>query len=114
MTTSTTNKTYNEKHEPKIIRTYTEAGITPPKGKGMHTLKFHQMAVALMKKGLPKDMAYATAMKKLGRDRSVKKSHRRTYATQHPALLNYSRVIENQVNNLVERYIRCPYQMQKR
>lgn len=60
----------------KIKGKYRQAGIKPPKGKGIHTRKFHSMAVELIKKGFSKTHAYATAMKTLGRDKSVKKAHR--------------------------------------
>jgi len=61
----------------KIKALYHKAGIKPPKGKGVHTKKFHSMAVELMKKGFSKTHAYATAMMTLGRNKSVKKAHRR-------------------------------------
>jgi len=63
-------------HSRNIMKLYTDKGIKPPEGKGIHTKKFHEMATAMMENGVPKDIAYATAMKKLGRNKSVKKPHR--------------------------------------
>lgn len=55
---------------------YRRKGVRPPKGKGVHTRKFHQMASSIMQSGsLGRNAAYATAMKKLGRNKAVKKSH---------------------------------------
>lgn len=56
---------------------YRNAGITPPKGKGIHTKKFHEAAVGLIKEGYPKDSAYAIAMSRLGKKGAVNASHRR-------------------------------------
>jgi hypothetical protein len=68
----------------EIKKLYTSKGITPPKGKGIHTTAFHKQASAIMKSeskgGLTeteKKIAYATAMKNLGRNKAVKKSHQR-------------------------------------
>ena len=61
----------------KIREMYKKAGVPAPDGKGIHTKKFHELAINV-KKGNPEytmDQAYATAMKILGRDKSVKKSH---------------------------------------
>lgn len=61
----------------EIKKLYTSKGLTPPKGKGEHTKKFHEIATAIMKKNpyIGKDAAYATAMKMLGRNKAVNKSH---------------------------------------
>ena len=66
----------------EIKKLYTSKGLTPPKGKGEHTPAFHKMASAIMKSeskgGLTKKektIAYATSMKKLGRNKAVNKSH---------------------------------------
>lgn len=59
----------------EIKELYRKRGVTPPEGKGIHTKEFHDLASKLMQEGMDKDVAYATAMKKLGRDRAVKKEH---------------------------------------
>jgi len=67
----------------KEIKTlYKEAGIKPPKGKGMHTILFHKKAISIMKgymsNGLTneeRNISYATAMKLLGKNKSLKKKH---------------------------------------
>lgn len=59
-----------------IMAEYKRAGVTPPKGKGQHTLVFHKCAVRYMKKGMEKSEAYKRCMGGLGRDASVKKAHR--------------------------------------
>lgn len=71
-----------------IKKIYKKAGIKAPKGKGEHTVKFHKRATSIMKGykkgGLTeeeKNISYATAMKQLGRNKSVNKSHRRTKKT---------------------------------
>lgn len=56
---------------------YRKAGVPAPDGKGIHTEKFHAMAIGI-KKANPEysmERAYAIAMSKLGRDKAVKKSH---------------------------------------
>ncbi len=50
-------------------------GAEPPAGKGMHTPAFHETAASMMEDGATKHVAYATAMKRLGRNRSVMPSH---------------------------------------
>lgn len=66
----------------EIINAYKKAKITPPKGKGIHTIAFHELAIDIMKPmkkgGLTKKekgIAYATAMGILGPKKAVKKSH---------------------------------------
>ena len=58
----------------QIREVYRKAKVKAPNGKGIHTKKFHEVAVAVKKKnrGWSMSRAYATAMKTLGRDRSVK------------------------------------------
>lgn len=70
------------KQSKSIKNAYTSKWLTPPKWKWEHTLKFHKMASSIMewmKKGWvtkkEKSIAYATAMKKLGRNKAVNKSH---------------------------------------
>ena len=61
-----------------IIRaTYKKAGLKPPDGKGIHTKKFHEMAVAIKRDNPSYSMsrAYSIAMGQLGRNKAVKKSH---------------------------------------
>jgi len=61
---------------------YRKAGLKPPKGKGIHTLKFHRCVVSCKvgqrKKGRKKvTSCHAVCMAGIGRDKAVKKSHRR-------------------------------------
>ena len=63
---------------------YRRAGFKPPKGKGIHTKKFHEMVVYLLKKKrsagskVKKKIknVWAVAMSILGKERAVKKAHR--------------------------------------
>ena len=61
----------------KLYGMYEKKGVPKPEGKGIHTVKFHKVATGIMesmkKSGNPvdKNIAYATAMKKLGRNKSV-------------------------------------------
>lgn len=53
-------------------------GIAVPKGrKGIHTKKFHRMVTAIVESSGAVN-PYAVAMAKLGKEKAVKKSHRRT------------------------------------
>lgn len=68
-----------------IKKIYSSKGLKAPKGKGEHTVKFHKMASAIMKSeskgGLTKkekQIAYATTMSRLGRNKAVNKSHWKT------------------------------------
>ena len=67
----------------RVNKAYDEAGVTPPKGKGVHTVAFHERATKIMesmkKSGKPvnRNMAYAIAMKQLGKEKSVLKDHRK-------------------------------------
>lgn len=64
----------------KIMELYRAAKQKAPKGgKEIFTQKFHERALAI-KKGNPKmpmSEAYAIAMKQVGRDKAVNKSHQR-------------------------------------
>jgi hypothetical protein len=62
----------------RIKSLYTRAGLTPPKGKGIHTIKYHKCVVAIKSKG-GKNAKYANAicMKSIGRNEAVNKSHQR-------------------------------------
>ena len=60
----------------KIKEMYRKAGVKID-GKGIHTTKFHEMALAIKKKNpdYPMSRCYAMAMGTLGRNKAVKKSH---------------------------------------
>ena len=60
----------------EIKKLYTSKGLTPPKGKGMHTKKFHEIASAVMAQKTAYN-PYAVAMAKLGPEKAVNPSHRR-------------------------------------
>ena len=60
----------------KIKRMYRKAGMKPPKGKGIHTAKFHRAVTKIAKKGGVEN-PYAVAMAALGPEKAVRKSHRR-------------------------------------
>ena len=62
-----------------IKKIYRHAGIKAPEGKGIHTRKFHEMAVAIKKENpsYPMSRCYAIAMGRLGRNKAVNPSHRR-------------------------------------
>ena len=59
---------------------YRRAGIKAPDGKGIHTKKFHEMAVAIKRDNPQYSMsrAYSIAMGKLGAGRAVRQEHRRS------------------------------------
>jgi len=72
-----------------IAKLYQDAGLPAPKGKGIHTRAFHELAVEIAKgyvkgsKNKPPmsptkalELAYPTAMKQLGKEKAVKKAHR--------------------------------------
>ena len=72
-----------------IAKLYQDAGLPAPKGKGIHTRAFHELAVEVAKgyvKGSKNkspmspakalELAYPTAMKQLGKEKAVKKAHR--------------------------------------
>lgn len=69
----------------RVNSAYEEADVSAPKGKGIHTVAFHERAAKIMgsmkKRGKPvnKNMAYAVAMKQLGGKKSVLKAHRRKH-----------------------------------
>ena len=60
----------------KIKTMYRKAGLKPPNGKGIHTVAFHKCVIKVTKKGGAKN-PHAVCMASLGRNKSVKKSHRR-------------------------------------
>jgi hypothetical protein len=75
------------KNQASITKLYIRAGLPAPKGKGEHTIVFHKRVVAIAKSytgngSSPKDAlskAYPTAMKQLGANKAVQKSHRSKY-----------------------------------
>ena len=59
-----------------IIRAvYKKAGLKAPDGKGIHTKKFHEMAVAIKRDNPSYSMSrcYSIGMGKLGRNKAVNK-----------------------------------------
>jgi hypothetical protein len=62
-----------------IRRLYRRKGLSSPDGKGIHTYAFHDIATSIKKEhpDYPMSRCYAIAMGKLGRNKAVKKSHRR-------------------------------------
>lgn len=60
----------------KIKAKYRRSGMRAPKGKGIHTKKFHDVVTAVGKKG-EVDNPYAVAMSVLGSKKAVKKEHRK-------------------------------------
>ena len=59
----------------QIKQAYRKAGLTPPDGKGIHTLRAHECVIEYLKKGFSKDEAWKRCMGGLGRNRAVKKAH---------------------------------------
>jgi len=59
----------------QIREVYKKAGITPPKGKGLHTLRAHRAVISYLKKGMSKEEAWKRVMGGMGRNLVVKKSH---------------------------------------
>ena len=63
-----------------IKKIYKDAGLTPPKGKGIHTVKFHKCVVGCKvrkKKTKKPKSCHAVCMSALGKKKAVKKAHRR-------------------------------------
>lgn len=63
----------------RIKEKYRKAGLKPPDGKGIHTEKFHSMAVGIKKANpsYPMERCYKIAMGQLGPAKAVNPSHRR-------------------------------------
>jgi len=64
----------------KTIREiYRKGGVKPPDGKGIHTEKFHEIAVVIKRDNPEYSMSrcYQIAIGKLGKSKAVKKSHQR-------------------------------------
>jgi len=68
-----------------IRRIYKKKGVKAPDGKGIHTAKFHDIATSIKRDNpsYPMSRCYAIAMGKLGRDKAVKKGHRRKRLLDH-------------------------------
>jgi hypothetical protein len=67
-----------------IKKMYREKGLTPPKGKGIHTKKFHKCVVSVKSKKKEQGKSeedqpnpYAVCMSSMGREEAVRKEHRR-------------------------------------
>ena len=64
-----------------IKKLYTKAGLTPPDGKGIHTMKFHRCVVECAKKQggriEGKVNCHAVCMGSIGKKGAVKKGHQR-------------------------------------
>jgi len=67
--------------DPKIIQLYKSAGLTPPKGKGVHTMKFHRCVTECATKqgGVieGKVNCHAVCMASIGKKEAVHKAHQR-------------------------------------
>jgi len=61
----------------RIRKMYRAAGLTPPKGKGIHTVMAHRCVIEYLKKGLSKSEAWKRCVGALGK-KAIKPSHRRT------------------------------------
>jgi len=80
----------------EIKKMYQDAGLPAPDGKGIHTKAFHELAIKIakdyVKKGdSPKEAlskAYPIAMKQLGKEKAVKKAHRKNESVEDSK--NYS------------------------
>ena len=62
----------------KIKKLYKDAGLNVPRGKGIHTVKFHKCVVGCkVRKGKSKKpkSCYAVCMSSLGKKKAVKKKH---------------------------------------
>lgn len=74
-------KKFSSSRIKRVKDAYSDAGVSAPKGKGIHTVAFHERAAEIMgsmrksKKPVNRNVAYALAMKQLGRNKSVLKSH---------------------------------------
>lgn len=60
-----------------VRKAYKSAGLKPPNGKGVHTLRGHQCVIRYLKKGLSKDEAWKRCIGGLGKH-AIKPGHRRT------------------------------------
>ena len=61
----------------RIKELYRKAGLTPPKGKGIHTERAHRAVIRYLKKGLSKEEAWKRVIGGMGKY-AIKKSHQRT------------------------------------
>ena len=63
-----------------INKLYRDAGLKPPKGKGIHKIAFHRCVVKCkVQKGKSKKpkSCHAVCMSSLGKEKAIKKAHRR-------------------------------------
>lgn len=60
----------------RVKAMYHRAGMKPPKGKGIHTIKFHKTVTSIGAKGKVRS-PHAVAMAKLGPGKAVRSEHRR-------------------------------------
>lgn len=84
---------YDPKLQKSITKVYTDLGVKPPVGKGLHTPAFHRLAAKFMSEGMVRNHAYATAMKTLGGKKAVNPSHQRQkeYIKEHK-MIKYAAV----------------------
>jgi len=61
----------------RIKAMYRAAGFTPPKGKGIHTVRAHRAVIEYLKKGLSKNEAWKRVIGGMGKY-AIRKAHRRT------------------------------------
>jgi len=62
----------------EIKKLYRKKGLTPPKGKGIHTKLFHKCVVSYLTKGMSYREAAKRCMGGIGRNLAVNKSHWRS------------------------------------
>lgn len=60
-----------------IKKLYRKAGLTPPKGRGVHTTKAHVAVINYLKKGFSKSEAWKRVVGGM-KKHAIKPSHRRT------------------------------------
>ena len=56
---------------------YRNAGLTPPKGKGIHTKRAHEAVIKYLKKDFSKEEAWKRVIGGMGKY-AINKSHRKT------------------------------------
>lgn len=75
-------KKFSSSRVKRVNKAYEDADVSAPDGKGIHTVAFHERAAKIMGsmkssgKEVNRNLAYALAMKQLGRKKSVLKGHR--------------------------------------
>jgi len=63
----------------RIKQLYRDAGLTPPKGRGIHTERAHKAVIGYLKQGLSKDEAWKRVIGGMGKH-AINPSHRRETA----------------------------------